>query len=64
MSLRPLEMFKFFQRVDRLYTSDSDVYRRQILGLKTVPALKGFYNNCINFKLKFKSGGVLKLVFF
>ena len=26
---------------ERLYTSESDVYRRQILTVKTVPALQG-----------------------
>ena len=37
MGLRPLEIFKFFQRGDRLYTSESDVYRRQILTYKDGP---------------------------
>ena len=50
MSLRPLIICNFFQCGDRLYTSESDVYRRQILTYKdgpraervnTVPALKG-----------------------
>ena len=40
MGLRPLEIFSFFQCGDRLYTSESDVYRRQILTYKDVPALK------------------------
>ena len=30
MGLEPLEIFKFLQRGDRLYTSESDVYKRQI----------------------------------
>ena len=34
MSLRPLEICQFFQREYRLHTSDSDVYRRQILTYK------------------------------
>ena len=29
MGLLPLDIFSFFQRGDRLYTSDSDVYRRR-----------------------------------
>ena len=33
MDLRPLDIFKFFQRGDRL----SDVHRRQILTYKDVP---------------------------
>ena len=42
MHLRPLEIFQFFQRGERLYTSESDVSRRQNLtSIKTVPALKG-----------------------
>ena len=32
--------FQFFQRVDRLYTSESDVYRRQILTDKDGPRAK------------------------
>ena len=35
MGLRPL--FYFFQCGDRLYTSESDVYRRQILSYKDGP---------------------------
>ena len=31
MGLPPLEIFSFFQRGDGLHTSESDVYRRQIL---------------------------------
>ena len=31
IGLWPLEIFQFFQFGDRLYTSESDVYRRQIL---------------------------------
>ena len=34
MVLWSLEIFYFFQRGDRLYTSESDVYRRQILTYK------------------------------
>ena len=37
MGLRSLEIFYFFQRGDRLYTSESDVYRRQILTYKDDP---------------------------
>ena len=37
MGLRPLEIFYFFQRGDRLYTSESDVYRRQIMTYKDGP---------------------------
>ena len=37
MGVRPLEIFKFFQRGDRLHTSESDVYRRQILTYKDDP---------------------------
>ena len=37
MGLRPLEIFNFFQCEDRLYTSESDVYRRQILTYKDSP---------------------------
>ena len=37
MGLRPLEIFNFFQCEDRLYTSESDVYRRQILTYKDGP---------------------------
>ena len=35
--LRTLEIFQFFQRGDRLYTSESDVYRRRILMYKDGP---------------------------
>ena len=38
MCLRPLEICHFFQRGDRLYTSESDVYRRQILTYKDGPS--------------------------
>ena len=31
VGLRPLYIFQFFQSGNRLYTSESDVYRRQIL---------------------------------
>ena len=34
----------FFQCEDRLYTSESDVYRRQILTYKDGSALKGLNN--------------------
>ena len=40
MGLGQLEILSFFQCGDRLYTSESDVYRRQILTYKDVPALK------------------------
>ena len=35
--LRQLQIFQFFQCGDRLYTSESDVYRRQILTSKDGP---------------------------
>ena len=37
MGLRPLEIFLLLQRGDRLYTSESDVYRRQIVTCKDDP---------------------------
>ena len=37
MGLRPLEIVLFFQCGDRLYTSESAVYRRQILTYKDGP---------------------------
>ena len=37
MVLRLVELFYFFQSGDRLYTSKSDVYRRQILTYKEGP---------------------------
>ena len=37
MRLRPLIIFEFFQCGDRLFTSESDVYRRQILTYKGSP---------------------------
>ena len=37
LGLRSLEIFQFFQCGDRLYTSESDVYRRQILTYKDGP---------------------------
>ena len=37
MGLRPIEIFLIFQRWDHLYTSESDVYRRQILTYKEGP---------------------------
>ena len=37
MGLRPLEIYFLLQCGDRLYTSESDVYRRQILTTKVDP---------------------------
>ena len=37
MGLRPLYIIVFLQRGDRLQTSESDVYRRQILTSKVGP---------------------------
>ena len=37
MGLRRLEIILLLQRGDRLYTSESDVYRRQILTAKVDP---------------------------
>ena len=37
MGLRPLEIFLLLQCGDRLYSSESDVYRRQILTTKVYP---------------------------
>ena len=37
MGLRPLEIFLLLQCGDRLYSSESDVYRRQILSTKYDP---------------------------
>ena len=37
MGLRPLEIFLLLQRGDRLQSSESDVYRRQILTTKVGP---------------------------
>ena len=37
MGLWPLEIIHFFQCGDRLYTSESDVYRRQTLTHKDDP---------------------------
>ena len=37
MGQRPLQRFQLFQCGDRLYTSESDVYRRQILTSKDGP---------------------------
>ena len=37
MGLRPLLIFVLFQWEDRLWTSESDVYRRQILTYKDGP---------------------------
>ena len=40
-------MYQPFQRVDRLYTSESDVYRRQILTYKDGPRTKRIEKNLI-----------------
>ena len=37
MGLRPLEIFLLLQCGDRLHSSESDVYRRQILMTKVYP---------------------------
>ena len=37
MGLRPLEIFLLLQCEDRLWSSESDVYRRQILTTKVDP---------------------------
>ena len=37
MDLQPFYFFQFFQHRDRLYTSESDVHRRQILTSKDFP---------------------------
>ena len=37
MGLRPLGFLQFFQCGDRLYKSESDAYRRQILTYKDGP---------------------------
>ena len=37
MGLRPVEIFQFFLYGDRLYTWESDVYRRQIPTYKDGP---------------------------
>ena len=37
MGQQPLKIFAFFQRGDDFYTSESDVYRRQILTYKDGP---------------------------
>ena len=44
MGLRPLEqlLFKLLQCGDRLYTSESDVYRRQIMTYKDGPRAERF----------------------
>ena len=44
MGLRPVEIFKFLQCGDRLYTSESDV-RRQILTYKDDPRTVGVKTN-------------------
>ena len=41
MGLRPLEIFLLVQRGDRLKSSESDVYRRQILTTKVDPRAVG-----------------------
>ena len=47
MDLRPLENSKFFQCVDRLYTSESDVYRRRILMYKDSLRFEGWGFGCM-----------------
>ena len=42
MGPRPLEIFAFFHYGDSLYTSESDVYRRQILTYKDGPRTERF----------------------
>ena len=42
MGLRQLKIFQFFQCGDHLYTSESDVYRRQILKYKDNPRTERF----------------------
>ena len=37
MGVRPLEIFVILQREDRVYSSESDVYSRQILTTKVDP---------------------------
>ena len=37
MGLRPLQIFQILQYGDRLYTSEYDVYRRQVLAYKDGP---------------------------
>ena len=37
MGLQQLEIFYFFQYGDNLHTSESDVYRRQVLKCNDVP---------------------------
>ena len=44
-SIRPLEIFQFFQCGDRVYTSESDVCRRQILTYKDGPRTERFNNS-------------------
>ena len=47
MGLRPLEFFYFFQYGVRLYMSETDVNRRQILTYKDGPRTGRFkYPNC------------------
>ena len=48
MGLRPLEIFQFFQCGDRLYTSESDVYGRQILTIKVKPLRCSKASFCIS----------------
>ena len=43
MGLRPYMHIFFFQCGDRLETSESNIYRRQIVTSKVVPALNVFY---------------------
>ena len=47
MALWPLEVFYFFQCVDCLFTSESDVYRRQILTYKDGPRAERVKTNVI-----------------
>ena len=51
MGLQPLYIFKLFQRGDRLYTSESDVYRRQILTYKDGPRAARV-NKTVNIKTR------------
>ena len=50
MGLRPLEIVQFFQRGKRLYTSESDVYRRQILTYNDGPRAERV--KCIDIKIR------------
>ena len=48
MGVRELEEFSFFHCGDRLYTSESDVNRRQILTYKDGPHSERFINSYMN----------------